>query len=750
MNVDSLGSSRPHSARRLLRWASRVSFGNKLASFLIVAAAVSGIATYAALSRTPPFGDNPDTVFLLLNLDLVILLFLGIVIARRIVALWVERRRGAAGARLHTRLVGLFSIVAVAPAIIVSIFSALFLHFGVQSWFSQQVSTAVNNSLQVAQAYLDEHQQSLRGDILAMANDLNREAPRLVNNPETFNQLVSTYALLRNLTEALVVDGTGRPLARSQLTFSLQFEDIPPEWYARARAGEVVLLINENDDRLRGFMRLDRFVDSYLLVGRLIERDVIAHMDAAEGAVAQYRALEGRSSQLQITFALIFVIVALLLMLVAVWLGLMFADTLAAPVSALIAAAERVSDGDLSARVGVATANADEIGTLSRAFNRMTGELESQRAALIEVNEQLDLRRRFTETVLGGVTAGVIGLDENGVVTLPNRTACEFLGLEQHALVGRPMSEVLPNAARLLADAMARGRLVEGQVKVNRTQEPRTLLVRVAPEHGAGGGHAGYVVTFDDISALLTAQRMAAWADVARRIAHEIKNPLTPIQLSAERLKRRYLKQITSDPEVFVTCTDTIVRQVGDIGRMVDEFSAFARMPSPVMKPGDLVALCRQAVDLQRTAYAHITFAVTAEQTSIAIPCDARQIAQVLTNLLQNAIDAIDGREPSDDGRPLPQGEIAVTVSDLGDMARVVIEDNGRGLPTENRDRLTEPYVTHRVKGTGLGLAIVKKIMEDHGGRLTLEDRETGGARIILTLPTGPATGTATIDAAQG
>ncbi|MEE8272361.1 MAG: PAS domain-containing sensor histidine kinase [Alphaproteobacteria bacterium] len=725
----------PNLWRQLVIWSVRLGLANKLAVLLTVAAVVAGFATYAALTESPTLGGNADTVNLLLNLDLAILLLLGMVIARRIVTLWVRRRRGIAGSRLHVRLVALFSVLAVAPAIILAAFSALVFYLGVQSWFSDRVSTAINESLSVAQAYLREHQETLRADALSMANDLNREAPRLVADKNFFNQMVSTQSILRGLTEALVFDGGGRTLARSNLTFILQFEQMSDDLLEQARDGDVVLLTNDSDDRVRALIRLDRFVDTYLLIGRLVEAQVIGHMVRSQGAVAEYHLLESRRSTIQITFALIYVVVALLLTLVAVWIGLVFADTMVRPIGALIAAAERVRAGDLTARVD-SGATDDELGSLARAFNRMTSQLESQQRELIEANRQLDFRRRFTETVLSGVSAGVLGLDEKGRINLPNRSATELLGLSLDVLVGQKLVEAVPEMADLITAIRRRpARLVEGQVIIQRGTERRTLLVRIAAER-LQGEVRGYVVTFDDVTELLSAQRKAAWADVARRIAHEIKNPLTPIQLSAERLKRKYLKQIDTDPETFVTCTDTIVRQVGDIGRMVDEFSAFARMPSPVMKPEDIFELCQQAVFLQRNAHAGIEFSLSGPDKRPLVQCDAQQVSRALTNLLQNSLDAIEGRGKGRRTR-LPPGKVWVSLTVDDQYAVITVDDNGKGLPAKDRDRLTEPYVTTHSQGTGLGLAIVKKIMEDHGGRLALEDQPGGGASVRLTFPRG-------------
>ncbi|MGQ9366102.1 ATP-binding protein [Azospirillum sp. A39] len=727
--------------RQFLRWAGRVGLAKRLAFTLSLAAIAAGVATYAALTDAPPFGESdPATVTLLLTLDLVLLLLLGALIARRVVQLWIGRRRGQAGSQLHVRLVAMFSVLAVAPAIIMAAFAAVFFYLGIQGWFSEKVRTAIHESLEVATAYLHEHQQNVRADALAMANDLNQDAARLASDPERFEQVVATQAMLRALSEAVVFNGTnGRILARSGFTFTLQFDPIPDSALEDARSGEVAVMTNESDDRVRALVRLDRFVDTYLYVGRLVEPRVLAHMEAAQGAAARYAALEGERGSLQITFTMIFVVVALLLLLAAVWAGLHFATRMARPISALIGAAERVRAGDLTVRVQEPPAE-DELGLLSRAFNRMTTEIATQRRELLSANRQADQRRRFIETVLSGVSAGVIGLDGAGIVNLPNRSAARLLGVDEpESLVGRRLTELLPEVAELIEQAPRRhGRAVHDQVQVRRPgQAPLTLLVRIVAE-GTPERVRGYVVTFDDITELVSAQRKAAWADVARRIAHEIKNPLTPIQLSAERLRRKYLKQVPpDDADVFTLCTDTIVRQVDDIRRMVDEFSAFARMPQPVMKPVNMNDLVRQAVFLQSSAHhGAVRFDMQLPPGPLTVPVDGRQISQALTNLLQNAVDAIDGRPPPPDGGELPPGHVTVRVQEDAERVALVVEDNGKGLPAdEARHRLTEPYVTTRAKGTGLGLAIVKKIMEDHSGTLTLDDRDGGGARVCLVFP---------------
>ena len=724
-------------AQRLQRWARRVGLAGKLAIALAVAVAVSGVATYAAWTGSSTDAQDLQLVLGLLVVDMILLLSLGALIARQLVRLYVERRSGSAGSRLHTRFVGLFSLVAVAPAIIVAVFSALFFHLVIQTWFSDRIRNAVEGSQAIAQAYVAEHRKAIRADILAMANDLNRVAPRLARNAGLFNQVLSTQAALRTLSEATVFDSSGRVLARTTLSLAAAFDAVPLEAVGRVNSGEVVVFASDTEDQVRALMRLEGFLDAYLYVGRFVEHQVVSYVQQTQEAVAQYEMLEGARSSVQLMSALIFIIVALMLLLVAVWLGLLFANRLVRPISALVLAAERVRQGDLLARVPEGDSD-DEIGTLSRAFNRMTNQLEAQRNEVLEANRKLDRRRRFTETVLAGVSAGVVGLDRDGRINLPNQTAADLLGSDIDTLIGQRFENVVPELGLLLAEARSRpNRVVDGQVSLNRGDKRRTLRVRVTADRSREE-RQGFVITFDDITELLQAQRTAAWADVARRIAHEIKNPLTPIQLSAERLRRKYRDEITTDREVFERCTETIIRHVGDIGRMVDEFSAFARMPAPSLRQHNVTDIVRQSVFPQQVAHPDIEYVSNLPEAPIDLRCDSRQIGQVLTNVLKNAAEAIQGREPADD---LPTGRIGVTLEDEGPQIMLTIRDNGRGLPPDQRERLTEPYVTTRTKGTGLGLAIVKKIVEDHGGQLALADAPGGGACVTVTFPIKPNAG---------
>jgi two-component system nitrogen regulation sensor histidine kinase NtrY len=743
--------------RGMLRQVADLLLGRGMTLGLAVGALLIGIATFSVLSNGNPFGPSkPGVVVGLVLVNLAVLLLLLASLAGRLVRVWAERRRGSAGSRLHVRLVLLFSVVAVVPALLVAAFAALFFNLGIETWFSDRVRTALEASLQASRGYLEEHRNTIRGDALAMAADLSRARMLMPDDGLAFARVLATHTALRNLTEAVVFDpSTQMIVAQAGLATSFQLEPPPDDAVAQARLGDVAVLPAE--DRVRAVVSLDFGQGWMLLIGRPLDSMVLMHQHSVEQAVAEYVELDNNRSGLQVTFVMIFAIAALLVLLAAVLIGLVLANQLARPIGRLIVAAERVRAGDLSTRVQEGEAD-DEVASLARAFNRMTNQLAAQRSELMQAYRQIDDRRRFTEAVLSGVSAGVVGLEADGRINLPNRRASELLGLDLDAAIGLPLDAVMPEFAGLLAAVQAGagpqalaipGHSIErtAEIRIGPPANRRTLLARLAVE-GLG---AGYVLTFDDITELLSAQRKAAWADVARRIAHEIKNPLTPIQLSAERLKRRYLKQITHDPETFVACTDTIVRQVGDIGRMVDEFSAFARMPQPVIKPEDLSQVVRDALVLQRDAHPEIAYDITLPEHPPVVPCDRRLLNQALVNLLQNAADAIAMRSqaelPEDTAEPTPWplgtlvGRIAVRVEPREEGVAIAIEDDGIGLPQgEERDRLAEPYVTHKPKGTGLGLAIVKKIMEDHGGRLSLEDRP----------PEGDARGDARGDAATG
>lgn len=734
----------------LHRWSekiSRLTLSRSVAVGLTVAAVASCVVTYLVLTRR---SADINTVYWLLNLDLILLLMLGTVISRQLVKIWSEKKRGVAGSRLHIRLVLAFSLMAAAPAILMAVFSSIFLYFGVQAWFNDRVSTAVNESLAVAQAYLNEHREVMRADVMAMAHDLNRDVRFLDENPQALAQLIQTQSSIRNLPEVIIYRSNGDVVSRSRMALMLEMERLPKEMMQRADSGEVVLVTGGSQDRIRALVKLDRFFDAYLYVGRLVDGSVLQHMATAERAVKEYTTLDGRKSRVQIAMTAMFAAIALLLLMAAVWFGLLFSEQLVAPISALIGAAEKIRAGDLSARVPDVTVapseQDDEIVLLGRAFNRMTQQLQSQQKELLAANRMLDERRRFTEAVLASASSGIIGLDKQGKITLANLRAGELLlgaaNDDTVMLNGRSLTEFIPEAADVFLRASGdTDRPAQVQLEYAAGSGPRkTMLLRITAEQGGNGA----VATLDDISALVSAQRNAAWADVARRIAHEIKNPLTPIQLSAERLRRKYLPQIKEDPETFAKCTDTIIRQVADIGHMVGEFSAYARMPVSVKKTENVAEISQDALSLQKHAYPDIQFDFETEDSELFANCDRSQLTQVLNNLLINAVDSVHERLQS---TPEPQGRIWMHVGSRSGNAVITVRDNGVGLPEKVRDQLLDPYVTTKKKGSGLGLAIVKKIMEDHEGSIEIidyhdEDVKTG-AKAAIVFPRDVSAGEA-------
>ncbi|NBX74803.1 MAG: PAS domain-containing sensor histidine kinase [Alphaproteobacteria bacterium] len=720
---------------RIAAWGRRVKFHRRLTVVLLAAVIAAAMVTYAALADVLPFRLDASAMTALLILDVFLLLLITVMAGTKIWKLIQIRRQNKAGSRLHVRLVSVFALF-VASSLVVAVFAALFFYFGVQAWFSDKVSTAINESLAVAEAYMKEHQQNIRADALDLANILDREAVRLKLYPELMNQLIDAQANARNLSEAVVFDSDGRIVARSRWSYAISFEPLT-ELVGKANQGDVVLVVSSDAERIRALVRLENYPDTYLFVGRFVEPQVLAHMATTQDAVRQYSQLEGRRSDLQITITMIFLIVAALLLMAAVWFGLNFASRLVRPISELMAAAERVRGGDLSARVPLNTDDEtdDELLLLGRAFNRMTEQLDTQREDLVAANRLIDRRRRFTEAVLSSVPAGVMGVDQRGHITLINQMALQLLGLpEADKVVGRPVADIFPEIHEMAASLSRTQRVRESQIEVTKKSDNemslgKTFFIRMAADV-TDHELRGYVVTLDDLSELQSAQRKAAWADVARRIAHEIKNPLTPIQLAAERLNRKYLSEISSDPETFTRLTDTIVRQVDELRRMVEEFSAFARMPQPMMQPADLRQLCQDVGVLYAHSNTHIAIRLDMPETPVMMSLDRGQISQVLNNLIKNAMEATEARLQD---QPQPQGQIVVSLRHTPQQEIVLtVSDNGKGLPKEDRERLTEPYVTTRAKGTGLGLAIVKKIVEDHSGRLILGDDPSGGARVEI------------------
>jgi two-component system nitrogen regulation sensor histidine kinase NtrY len=690
----------------------------------------SALATFLVLAGFTPIEATHRAVVITLAINAAFALFLLVLIVRELRRIRRARKAGQPGAELHSRVVRLFSLVAAAPALALATMATITIDRGRDEWFSTRAHAVLTNAVVVARAYLNDQARSIHAEILAMANDVNRERPLFETDRPGFHDFMTMQASVRGMTTAWLMHANGKVVEEVHVGPQVVVPPPPPGAFDPAHAGEPAILSPGAQNLIGAVFKLSNYDDLWLFVTRPVDPKATQYLRNTEEAANEYSVLAQRRFGVQVAFGLMYFVIALTLLLAAIWLGLAFASRLVAPLRRLIAAADQVTVGNLYVQVPVAQRESD-LGGLSETFNRMTAQLRSQRNALLDASEQIDRRRRFTEAVLSGVSAGVVGLDGDGRVSLLNRTAEALLAATEAELLGRPLGEAVPEFAALFADARGALRPVQRTVVVRRGARERTLSVRIAAEP-SGGPEAGAIITFDDISELVSAQRTAAWADVARRIAHEIKNPLTPIQLSAERIRRKYGKQI-EDREVFDQCTNTIVRQVDDIKRMVDEFSSFARMPKPVMEPEALGTVVGEVAIMMRDGYPDLEIEYTPPAAPIIARFDRRLIARALTNVMKNAAESVRAAV----GEGGHGGHIKVTLSGTAEHAVVDVVDNGIGLPPEHRSRLLEPYVTTREKGTGLGLAIVAKIAEEHGGGIELLDSPAvaeGGRGALVRL----------------
>ncbi len=688
-----------------------------LAPFAVGLALLSAFLTFVVLTGLTPIEPTREVVvsFLLIN-GATILVLVGIIV-REVWQMIQARRRGRAAARLHVQIVSLFSVIAVLPAVLVAIVANVTIDRGLDRLFSGPTREVIQNSLIVANAYLHEHAQLIRGDILGMANDIAHARPLFDQDRATFRELLTASAASRNLPGAMLIDKDRNILETAQTGIQQSFTTPAPEFLSNVDENEPQIAVFIEANYVAAVIRLRAFNDTFLYVARLLDPRVVAQLRQTQASVAEYAQLEARRLGIQVAFALMFAVIALTILMASVLIGLNFANWLVAPIRRLMSAANIVSTGDLHVQVPVHRSEGD-LAQLGETFNKMTQELRTQRDELVSASDLIDSRRRFIEAVLSSASAGIIGVDASGSVGILNRSAEKLIGHAESETLGHPLSDVLPELDDMMKAAReGTQRLVQGQITINRDGHERNLSVRVSAEQ-TSHSRDSYIITLDDITELVSAQRTSAWADVARRIAHEIKNPLTPIQLSAERIRRKFGKVITEDKAVFEQCTDTIVRQVDDIRRMVDEFSRFARMPKPVIEGEDVADTVRQAVFLMRVGHPEIDIHAEIKEEPMRAQFDRRLISQALTNIIKNASEAIEAVPQEQLGK----GRIDVTAAREGDDIVIDVIDNGIGLPKVSRARLLEPYVTTREKGTGLGLAIVGRVLEDHGGRIELND----------------------------
>jgi two-component system nitrogen regulation sensor histidine kinase NtrY len=688
-----------------------------VAPFAVALALLSAFLTFVVLTGLTPIEPTREVVvsFLLIN-GAIILVLVGIII-REVWQVVQARRRGRAAARLHVQIVSLFSVIAVLPAVLVAIVANVTIDRGLDRLFSGPTREVIQNSLIVANAYLHEHAQLIRGDILGMANDIAHARPLFDQDRATFRELLTGSAASRNLPGAMLIDKDRNILETAQTGIQQSFTTPAPEFLSNVDENEPQIAVFIEANYVAAVIRLRAFNDTFLYVARLLDPRVVAQLRQTQASVAEYAQMESRRLGIQVAFALMFTVIALTILMASVLIGLNFANWLVAPIRRLMSAASIVSTGDLHVQVPVHKSEGD-LAQLGETFNKMTQELRTQRDELVNASELIDSRRRFIEAVLSSASAGIIGVDASGSVGILNRSAEKLIGHAESETLDHPLSDVLPELDDMMKKAReGTQRLVQGQITITRDGHERNLSVRVSAEQ-TSQSRDSYIITLDDITELVSAQRTSAWADVARRIAHEIKNPLTPIQLSAERIRRKFGKVITEDKAVFEQCTDTIVRQVDDIRRMVDEFSRFARMPKPVIEGEDVADTVRQAVFLMRVGHPDIDLEAEIKEEPMRAQFDRRLISQALTNIIKNATEAIEAVPAGE----LDKGRIDVIAARDNDDIVIDVIDNGIGLPKVSRARLLEPYVTTREKGTGLGLAIVGRVLEDHGGRIELND----------------------------
>ena len=688
-----------------------------LAPIAIGLALLTSFLTFAVLTGLTQIEPTREVALSLMLLNgATILVLLGIIF-REVWQVMQARRRGRAAARLHVQTVSLFSVIAVLPAVLVAIAANVTLDRGLDRLFSGPTREVIQNSLTIARAYLHEHAQLIRGDILGMASDLSRARPLFDQDRQSFRELLTASAASRNLPGAMLIDKDRNVLETAQSSFQLAFAAPPPEVLLNVNEDEPEIAVIPEENYVAAVIRLRAFQDTFLYVARQLDPRVVAQLKQTEARVAGYAVVESRRLGTQVNFALIFAVIALTILMASILIGLNFANRLVTPIRRLMSAANIVSTGDLHVQVPVFRSEGD-LAQLGETFNKMTQELRTQRDELVNASDLIDSRRRFIEAVLSSASAGIIGVDASGSVGILNRSAEKLIGHAESETLDHPLSDVLPELDEMMKTARESAqRLVQGQITINRQGHERILSVRVTAEQ-TSQTRDNYIITLDDITELVSAQRTSAWADVARRIAHEIKNPLTPIQLSAERIRRKFGKVIAEDKAVFDQCTETIVRQVDDIRRMVDEFSRFARMPKPVIEGEDVADTVRQAVFLMRVGHPDVEIEAEIKQEPLRAQFDRRLISQALTNIIKNATEAIEA-VPAEE---LGKGRIDVIAARENDDIVIDVIDNGIGLPKVSRARLLEPYVTTREKGTGLGLAIVGRVLEDHGGRIEMHD----------------------------
>lgn len=719
---------RPFTFKKFEKWGRNVLLVKRVFYTLVMLSFIAAFATYLTFSHGVFLGTSKvNYAYNLIMLDAVLLVLLALITAYRIVRIIYRRRKGTAGAQFHSRLVLIFSLLAITPTVIVSIFSSTLFEIGAQPWFDNPTKSIIDKFVYVAETYIRDVELQLRDDGMSIIQEMTPQINSIYNGQETFSRWLTDIAARRGIREAIILDSEGVVWARTPLTFSLEIEHISYDLWQKASKGTIITVSNALQNRIRSLMRIHPTLDLYLFVGRASNKEVMEYLSYAKKFKDEYLQLDEKRWSMRSVFLIIYGLVALLTVIIAVGLGIFLADYISKPISELVFAAQRIRRGNLSTRVKIKN-NVMEFLGLAKAFNHMMEEIQQQRQSLIETNKDLAERRKFISATLSGVSSGVIALNKKKVIEIINAPACTLLSIEQESAVGETFSSIFPDFDKQLVDIWEHNGPHMCQVSIGKKHEVLSLMVKI---NKVDNSDISYVVTFDNYTELHQAQKKAAWGDVARRVAHEIKNPLTPIHLSAEMLKRKLRGKLSDEDMAHVeTTTKTILRHVEDIERIVREFSQLSRMPSPILKQVDLIELIKSSVSLQKEAYPDIHFSEKYPNTSVIIDADENLMSQAFTNILKNSVDIL---------KEVDQHEkekfVYITCQTYLKNVRITFEDNGKGFPENMKDKLLEPYITTRPTGTGLGLAITQKIVEDHNGTIALHNRPDGGAKVELLIP---------------
>ena len=698
--------------------------------FIFLFCFTSAIGIFYSIHNTAD--SNPKTISVFLLFGIVSFLLLLFLILFELSRLIFNIKKNRAASRLHSKIVGVFATIAIIPVVIVAILAVIFFEKGIEAWFSKRVQIALEKSATIAENYAVEVKKKVEGDSLYIALKLSNYSSSSFSNRLQLNYILNELSIERNANELAVIDNNGTIIAASRNSFFVPSNISPSNIFSnrKDKGSPLVFLNNNTNDNLSVITPLIGHFGLYLYFSRYLDPEIILNLKSVKESVNDYSQARKNSEESRITFTMVFLLVALILLLLAIWLGIAFANSLTVPISSLISASESVSSGNLKVSIYNNNNNKkDEIGSLIDSFNRMVKQLYDQRKDLITANEQIDTRRRFTESVLTGVKSGVLGIDANNKIFLVNKSALELLEYDASKLIGRSIFDLFPNLKKTIQNVTELNLPVsEEQLDYMYKGKRKKFVIRISFENYKTL-NSGYVVTIENITELIKIQRAAAWADIAKRIAHEIKNPLTPIQLSADRLKHKYLNKITNEKNIFINCIDTIIRQVSTIHRMVNEFSTFAQMPRPIFQNVNINEIVIGSISMIKLANSQLSIKSNLEKIEkIHLKADPNLINQALNNLFKNSINAIN------ENKEIIVGEINIKLYKKNNMCYLDFIDNGIGFPV-NKEHLLEPYISRSKKGSGLGLAVVKKIMEDHKGSIELKDNNKNGAKVILSFP---------------